>query len=125
LKDIGFLDRVAKGIMPFLKPLSIAPHGSIAMATGLFAGLFMGAGLIIQEAEEQNFSKRDITLIMIFLAACHAVIEDTVIFVPLGIPVIYLLLIRFVAAILLTMVVARFWSGPSGQKQFMPMRESV
>ena len=53
-------------------------------------------------------SKRDITLIIIFLAACHAVIEDTVIFIPLGIPVQYLLLIRFGAAVLLTLAVARY-----------------
>lgn len=125
LREIGFLDRVARGITPLLKPLSIAPHGAIAMATGLFAGLFMGAGIIIQEAEEQHFSKRDISLIMIFLAACHAVIEDTLIFVPLGIPVIYLLLIRLVAATLLTMIVARFWSTPSEKKQFIPMHKGI
>ncbi|MRG27895.1 nucleoside recognition domain-containing protein [Laceyella tengchongensis] len=107
LKDVGFLDRVAQWIMPLLKPLSISGHGAIAMATGLFAGLFLGAGLIIQEAEERNFSKRDMTLIMIFLAACHAVVEDTLIFVPLGIPVVYLLLIRLLAAIAVTLVVAR------------------
>ncbi|MFD1423775.1 nucleoside recognition domain-containing protein [Laceyella tengchongensis] len=120
LKDVGFLDRVAQWIMPLLKPLSISGHGAIAMATGLFAGLFLGAGLIIQEAEERNFSKRDMTLIMIFLAACHAVVEDTLIFVPLGIPVIYLLLIRLLAAIAVTLVVARLLvnSGeePLGQR---------
>jgi hypothetical protein len=120
LKDVGFLDRVAQWIMPLLKPLSISGHGAIAMATGLFAGLFLGAGLIIQEAEERNFSKRDMTLIMIFLAACHAVVEDTLIFVPLGIPVVYLLLIRLLAAIAVTLVVARLLvnSGeePLGQR---------
>lgn len=116
LKDLLVLDRFASWLAPLLKPFGISPKGSIAMASGLMVGLFFGAGLIIQEAKEQQLSKRDVTLIIIFLAACHAVVEDTLIFVPLGIPVYWLLLIRLMAAILLTWVIARFWEVPSSQQ---------
>lgn len=109
LKDLHVLDRIAVWISPLLKPFGIAKEGSITMASGLLAGLFLGAGLIIQQAQEYNLSKRDITLIIVFLASCHAIIEDTVIFIPLGIPVYYLLLIRFVTAVLLTFAVAQVW----------------
>ncbi|MBA4601516.1 nucleoside recognition domain-containing protein [Thermoactinomyces mirandus] len=113
LKDLHVLDRIAVWISPLLKPFEIAKEGSITMASGLLAGLFLGAGLIIQQAKEYNLSRRDITLIIVFLAACHAIIEDTVIFIPLGIPVYYLLLIRFVAAVLLTFAVAQIWRRPA------------
>ncbi len=109
LKDLQVLDRIAVWISPLLKPFGIAKEGSITMASGLLAGLFLGAGLIIQQAKEYNLSKRDITLIIVFLASCHAIIEDTVIFIPLGIPVYYLLLIRFVTAVLLTFAVSQVW----------------
>lgn len=46
---------------------------------------------------------------ILFLCACHAVVEDTLIFVPLGINVLPLLLIRLVAAVLLTLLIARLW----------------
>ena len=115
LKDLKVLDKIAVWISPFLKPFGIAKEGSVTMVSGLLAGLFLGAGLIIQQAQEHNLSKRDITLIIIFLAACHAVIEDTVIFIPLGIPVQYLLLVRFGAAVLLTLAVARFWRRPAAR----------
>ncbi|MGA8942006.1 MAG: nucleoside recognition domain-containing protein [Thermoactinomyces sp.] len=113
LKDLHVLDRIAVWISPLLKPFGIVKEGSITMASGLLAGLFLGAGLIIQQAKEYNLSKRDITLIIVFLASCHAVIEDTVVFIPLGIPVYYVLLMRFAAAVLLTFTVAQIWRRPA------------
>lgn len=66
--------------------------------------------VMIQAAKEDNVSKKDMTIAFIFLVACHAVIEDTLIFIPLGIPVLPLLLIRLITAIVLTMVVAYIWN---------------
>lgn len=50
------------------------------------------------------------TIAFIFLVACHAVVEDTLIFIPLGIPVLPLLFIRLLTAIVLTMAVAYIWN---------------
>jgi uncharacterized membrane protein YraQ (UPF0718 family) len=46
------------------------------------------------------------------------VIEDTLIFVPLGIPVWPLLVIRVVVAVLLTMLVAYIWNNIEKSKQW-------
>jgi hypothetical protein len=64
---------------------------------------------MIQAVKEDGVSKKDITLAFIFLMACHAVVEDTLIFIPLGIPVLPLLLIRLGVAIVLTLVVGFIW----------------
>ena len=76
---------------------------------GVTFGLFLGAGVIIQAAKEDNLSKKDLYLISIFLVACHAVVEDTLIFIPLGINVIPLFLIRLLTAIIITALIARMW----------------
>ena len=73
-------------------------------------GLAYGAGVMIQAAKEEGVSKKDMTLAFIFLVACHAVVEDTLIFIPLGIPVLPLLIIRLVTAIVLTIVVGYIWN---------------
>jgi hypothetical protein len=65
---------------------------------------------MIQAVKEDGVSKKDITLAFIFLVGCHAVVEDTLIFVPLGIPVLPLLLIRLVTAILLTVIIGFIWN---------------
>ncbi|CAN5815759.1 nucleoside recognition domain-containing protein [soil metagenome] len=109
LKDLGALDRFAAWTRPLMRPLGIAPHGAVTMAGGLIFGLAFGAGVIMEQVREQKFTQRELTLIILFLCACHAVIEDTLIFIPLGINVLPLLLIRLVAAILLTLLIARLW----------------
>ena len=82
---------------------------STTLAAGLLIGLAYGAGVMIQAVQEDGVSKKDVTIAFIFLVACHAVVEDTLIFVPLGIPVLPLLIIRLVTAILLTLAVAFVW----------------
>ncbi|HEX5563925.1 MAG TPA: hypothetical protein VFX34_03105, partial [Sporosarcina sp.] len=57
------------------------------------------------------------TLAFIFLVACHAVVEDTLIFVPLGIPVLPLLIIRLVTAFVLTIVVAYMWNQAERKRE--------
>ena len=64
---------------------------------------------MIQAVEEDGVSKKDATLAFIFLVACHAIVEDTLIFIPLGIPILPLLAIRVVTAFILTITVAYVW----------------
>jgi hypothetical protein len=109
LKDLGVLDGFARLVRPLMRPLGVAPRGAVTMAGGFIFGLAFGAGVIIEQVREQKFEKRELTLMMLFLCACHAVVEDTLIFIPLGINVGYLLLIRLSTAILLTLLIARLW----------------
>ncbi|WP_235401398.1 nucleoside recognition domain-containing protein [Rubrobacter aplysinae] len=112
LKDLGALERFAARTRPLVTPLGIPAHGSITMAGGLLFGLAFGAGVILEQAREQGFTRREITLVLLFLCACHAVVEDTLIFIPLGIPVLPLLLIRLTVAVALTAVIATVWRRP-------------
>nr|WP_240432492.1 nucleoside recognition domain-containing protein [Rubrobacter indicoceani] len=112
LKDLGTLDLFAHATTPLLKPLGISSRGSVTMAGGLTFGLAFGAGVILEQAREKKFSRREITLIALFLSACHAVIEDTLIFIPLGINVLPLLVIRLIVAIALTALIAYLWRSP-------------
>ncbi len=109
LKELGWLDKFSKWMAPFTRALGMNENTSTTLAAGLLIGLAYGAGVMIQAAKEDGVSKKDLTLAFIFLVACHAVIEDTLIFIPLGIPVLPLLIIRVVTAVLLTILVAYIW----------------
>ena len=89
--------------------LGMKENTSMTMVAGLTIGLAYGAGVMMKAVEEDGVSKKDLTLAFIFLVACHAVVEDTLIFIPLGIPVWPLLVIRLVSAILLTAVISYIW----------------
>jgi hypothetical protein len=110
LKDKGFLTVFSRWMAPVTRMLGMNENTSMTMVAGLTIGLAYGAGVMIQAAEEDGVSYKDLTLAFIFLVSCHAVVEDTLIFMPLGIPVLPLLLIRIVTAVILTMAVGAIWS---------------
>ncbi|WP_276731537.1 nucleoside recognition domain-containing protein [Bacillus sp. (in: firmicutes)] len=109
LRDLGWLHRFSRWLSPFTQLLGMNKNTSMTMVAGLTIGLAYGAGVMIKAVEDDGVSRRDMTLAFIFLVACHAVVEDTLVFIPLGIPVWPLLLIRVTTAVLLTMAIARTW----------------
>lgn len=109
LKDRNYLQKFSEKLAPFTKVIGVQPNASLTLVAGLTIGLAYGAGVMIQAVQEDGVSKKDATLVFIFLVACHAVVEDTLIFMPLGIPIWPLLLIRLITAFVLTIVVAYVW----------------
>jgi len=110
MKDKKWLEAFSRMLGPVMKVLGMKENAALPFATGLIIGLAYGAGVMIQAAKEEGVSKKDMTLAFIFLVACHAVVEDTLIFIPLGIPVLPLLIIRLVTAIVLTIAVGYIWN---------------
>lgn len=109
LKDLRWLAAFSKGMGPVTRSLGMKENTSTTMAAGLLFGLAYGAGVMIQAVKEDGVSQKDLTLAFIFLVACHAVVEDTLIFIPLGIPVWPLFLIRLGVAVVLTLIVGTIW----------------
>jgi hypothetical protein len=58
--------------------------------------------------------KRELFLTGLFLATCHAVIEDVLIFVVLGGDAVVMLGLRLALAILLTSLLAWLWKPQEG-----------
>lgn len=109
LKDLRVVDRLARALTPVTRLLGLSERTALTLLAGLLFGLTFGAGVIIESAREAGFSKRDLYLLTLFLSACHAVVEDTLIFVPLGINVVWLLILRLAVAFILTILLARVW----------------
>ncbi|ASF40395.1 hypothetical protein CEH05_15065 [Halobacillus halophilus] len=110
LREKGWLDRFSEWVAPATRFLGMERNTSMTLVAGLTIGLAYGAGLMIQAVEEDGVSKKDMYLALIFLVSCHAVVEDTLIFIPLGIPIWPLLAIRLVTAIVLTATVGFIWN---------------
>lgn len=117
LKDKQYLLKFSRKLAPFMKLLGIEQNASMTLVSGLVIGLAFGAGVMIQAVQDDGVSKKDATLVFIFLVACHAVIEDTLIFIPLGIPIWPLFLLRLGTAFVLTIVVATIWKRAEQTKR--------
>lgn len=123
-KDFGWMNYITKALSPFTKLIGVEEKAGVTLAAGLFFGLAFGAGVMIQAVKEDGVSKRDLYLVFLFLVACHAVVEDTLLFIPLGIPVLYLFLIRFFVALVVTCIVARI-VGRVGRKTESSLKAEV
>ncbi len=110
LREKGWLDRFSAWVAPATKFLGMERNTSMTLVAGLTIGLAYGAGLMIQAVEEDGVSRKDMYLAILFLVSCHAVVEDTLVFIPLGIPVWPLLVIRLLTAIVLTAAVGFVWN---------------
>jgi len=85
----------------------ITHNGLVPLITGIIIGLTYGAGIIIHSIRTSNISKREAFLILLFLSICHAMIEDTLIFVVIGANGFILIAFRFILAIILTYLMYR------------------
>ncbi|MBR3118002.1 MULTISPECIES: nucleoside recognition domain-containing protein [Oceanobacillus] len=117
MREKGLLTAMSNMLAPFMKLLGMNKNTSMTMIAGLTVGLAFGAGLMIQAVKEDGVSKKDMYLALIFLVSCHAVVEDTLVFIPLGIPVWPLLVIRLTTAIVLTMIVAYIWNSKESKNR--------
>jgi len=106
-KDLHILDRITDMCSPITDILGISKTSAFPLAVGLAFGLAYGAGVIIQSAKQGNIDKRDLILMSVFLVCCHAVIEDSLVFVAVGVNGLWLLTIRTVTAFVLTVAVSR------------------
>ncbi|OCA84715.1 nucleoside recognition domain-containing protein [Bacillus sp. FJAT-27986] len=124
MKDLNWLNKFSDWMKPITRMLGMKENTSMTLVAGLVIGLAYGAGVMLDAVREDGVSKKDITIAFIFLIACHAVVEDTVIFIPLGVPVLPLLLIRLVTAILLAVTIAFIWKKVELRKRKDEQREA-
>lgn len=106
-KDLNILDKISDFCKPLTKWMGVSKESAFPLAIGLVFGLAYGAGIIIQSSKEGNLDKRSLILISIFLVCCHAVIEDTLIFVAVGANGFFLLTVRLVTALILTVLISK------------------
>ena len=110
LKDKKWLDVFSKWMSPVTRFLGLNENTSTTLAAGIVFGLAYGSGVMIQAVKEDGVSKKDLTLAFIFLCTCHAVFEDTLIFLTVGISVLPILVIRLGIAIILTASISFVWN---------------
>lgn len=107
LKDYGLLDKITRKFYFLARIFKISDESILSVLVGVIFGLAYGAGVIIQSARDGNLDGRDLFLVTVFLAACHAVFEDTLLFMAVGANGFLLLVFRFGAAFALTFLLSR------------------
>ena len=85
-----------------MEQMGLSPHTLIPLFTGIFLGIAYGAGVIIKISKEKALPKTDMWFMGLFLATCHAVVEDTLLFVVIGGIGAWIIIPRLLIALLLS-----------------------
>ncbi len=72
------------GVNGRIEKMGVSTYTLIPLMTGIFLGIAYGAGVIIKISKEKALGWADLWILGLFLATCHAVVEDTLIFVVVG-----------------------------------------
>ncbi len=106
-RELKILDWAARRMSPLMGFFRLSPQAAFPLLVGIIFGIAYGAGVLIEEARSGRLNWKDIFLINIFLSVCHAVVEDTALFMAVGANGLVILLGRLVAAILITWLISR------------------
>jgi len=103
----GVFERPWPWLKPWLSRLGLSPGALAPLLAGLFLGLVYGAGILLSLSDEQDLPRQERLALAVFLVTCHAVVEDTALFVLLGGSALAMLGPRVLLAVGLTAWLAR------------------
>lgn len=103
----GIFERPWPRLKPLLARLGLGPGALVPLLAGLFLGLIYGAGILLSLSDEQDLPRQERLALAVFLVTCHAVVEDTAIFMLLGGSALAMLGPRVILAVGLTAWLAR------------------
>jgi len=109
LRYLPVFRRAGNLVEPAMKGVGLTRDAAVPLFTGIFLGIAYGAGIIIRVAQQKGLPARELFLMGLFLATCHSVIEDILIFVVIGGNGFVILGVRLLLAALLTGLMARLW----------------
>jgi hypothetical protein len=111
-----WFDRVINSAHPFFRPIGFKPQALFPLLTGVVFGIAYGAGVLIPQARSGDLDRRQVFLIGAFLCICHAMIEDTLLFMALGGNGWWIFLSRTVVAIAVVYILSRLpWPAAATQ----------
>lgn len=107
-KDIKLLDFISKLFKPVTRLFRTHEKSAFPLAVGIIFGISYGAGVLIKSSEDGEIDTNSLFIISVFLAACHAIVEDTLLFVAVGAQGVIIVLVRVIIAFIATTIISRF-----------------
>jgi len=106
-KDFKIIDKITPLFKPLSTILGINEEATFPLIIGIIFGITYGAGFIIQSVQEGSLNKKDIFLVTTFLCLCHAIFEDTLIFVAIGGNGLHIVTIRLVITFIVIYMISK------------------
>jgi spore maturation protein SpmB len=99
LDECGIMRRLGKITAPFMAVLGLSPDAGYLWMVANFAGVVYGSAILIEQVRAGAVSVSEADLFNHHVGISHAQIEDTLLFVTLGVPLAWAVLPRFILAV--------------------------
>jgi hypothetical protein len=99
LKEFKIIDAISKPFAPVMKFMGLSPRSSFLWFIAQIVGLTYGSAVMIEEAERGEITKTDADLLNYHIAINHSLLEDTILFVAIGVPAVWITFPRIFLAI--------------------------
>ena len=100
LREFGVVDLLIYPLQPFMKLFGLDRSTSFLWIVANMIGLAYGGAVLINEAQKNNVTPKDAVLFNTHIALSHSLLEDTLIFVAIGVGVGWLIIPRMCFAII-------------------------
>ncbi len=94
LEEFKLLDFLAKTFHPVVRLFGLPKSTAFLWVVANVIGLTYGSAILIEERDNNKISIPDANLLNHHLAISHSLLEDTVLFATLGVPILFLILPR-------------------------------
>jgi hypothetical protein len=98
-QSLGWIKYLVRFFRPLMRILGLPDQAVVSWVTGAGFGLLYGSAVIMEEAKKGTSTKEELEHIQVSIGINHSMVEETGVFLALGVNPIYLLVPRFIAAI--------------------------
>lgn len=99
LREFGLIEKLTRPLSPLMKLMGLPTQTSFLWVVMNSLGLAYGGAVLIAEIGSNEISRRDAKLLNTHIALNHSTLEDTFLFLAIGLGLGWLLIPRFILAI--------------------------
>jgi len=101
LKEFKVLNFLSKVLAPLMRIMGLSDDSAFLWLIAQTLGLTYGSVVMIQEVENKEITKASANLLNYHIAINHSLLEDTLLFVAIGVPAGWIIAPRFIFAIII------------------------
>ncbi|HEX3007711.1 MAG TPA: nucleoside recognition domain-containing protein [Bacteroidales bacterium] len=101
LEEFKILDMLSKGMLPLMKLFGLPLQSSFMWLVANVVGLAWGSAILIEYVKSGKINKYEANLLNHHVAVSHSLLEDTLLFVAIGINALWITFPRLIMAIVI------------------------
>lgn len=100
LKEFNLLKMISATFAPFMQVMGLTRESSFLWFVAQTLGLTYGSAVMVEAVNNKEIKPRDTNLLNYHIAINHSLLEDTLLFVAIGVPVLWITFPRIILAMI-------------------------